>query len=536
MSQNSPPFPTKFSIWGYLFLLPIFCYFYVLITYWYNFPFYDDYNVELKFLLDYQSASTFFEKLKIIFAQHNEHRVATIRLLTLLDFNLRGHLNFLDLILIGNLSLVVVVWVLTTQNPLPTTHNSRPTTKDSRLKTLYPLLITILIFSFQSWDNQFWALASVQNFGIYALVTLAIHFLVRHKLLFYLLFSLLAIATSGSGIVIIPVVLGFLILEKRWKELVISSVVLGLSLSLYFYQFQPSKQGISILNRILDGQIFEIIAFFFGFLGSNFYHPSVSFLAPVVGFVGFVWVIYLTNRKYYNSNPTIYLILIFLIITAGLAALGRSEKGIESAFPSRYRISSSIFIATCLISMLEIIPQRFKKWAFGISFVITITLYVLSIYFYLPRIKKNQELRMVDVWLVQHNMGVMGHFDTNFATPIIKKSIQSQIFELPKEQILSKKIDFTNSVITNLDSNFTVDWIKETNTTIAVLGWVKPAFKGKTVLLSINDSTAFQSLFVKRYDLVAKYNSLQYQDNGVFFVIPKDNWNKQKFPKRIIFK
>ena len=505
-------------------MLPTFYYFYVLTTYWYNFPFYDDYNVELKFLLDYQSANTSFEKLKLIFAQHNEHRVATIRLLTLLDFNLRGHLNFLDLILIGNLSLVVVAWVLIT-------HNSKLINQDSRLKTHYPLLTTLLIFSFQSWDNQFWALASVQNFGIYALATLAIHFLVRHKLLFYLFFSLLAIATSGSGIVIVPVVLGYLVLEKRWKKLAISSVVLGISLLLYFYQFQPSKQGISILNRILDGQIFEIIAFFFGFLGSNFYHPSVSFLAPIAGFTGFIWVIYLTIKKYYNSNPTIYLILIFLVITAGLAALGRSEKGIESAFPSRYRISSSIFITTCLISMLEIIPQRFKKWAFGISFVITFTLYVLSIYFYLPRIKKNQELRIVDVWLVQHNMGVMGHFDTNFATPIIKKAIQNQIFALPKEQILSKKIDFTNSVITNLDSNFTVDWIKETRATIAILGWVKPAFKGKTVLLSLNDSTAYQSLFVKRYDLVAKYNLLQYQDIGFFFVIPKDEWNRRKFIK-----
>ena len=138
---------------------------------------------------------------------------------------------------------------------------------------------------------------------------------------------------------------------------------------------------------------------------------------------------------------------------------------------------------------------------------------------------------MVDVWLVQHNMGVMGHFDTNFATPIIKKAIQNQIFELPKEQILSKKIDFINSEITNLDSNFTIDWIKETNTTIAVLGWVKPTFKGKTVLLSLNDSTAYQSLFVKRYDLVAKYNSLQYQDIGFFLVIPKGEWNKRKFIK-----
>ena len=143
----------------------------------------------------------------------------------------------------------------------------------------------------------------------------------------------------------------------------------------------------------------------------------------------------------------------------------------------------------------------------------------------------NQELRMVDVWLVQHNLGVMGHFDTNFAKPIIKKSIQNQIFELPKEQILSKKIDFSSSGITNLDSNFTVDWIKETNATITVLGWVKPAFKGKTVLLSLNDSTAYQSLFVKRYDLVAKNNSLQYQDTGFFFVIPKDDWNKRKFIK-----
>jgi hypothetical protein len=514
LSNNSKYTPrSKLLIISILIAFPVVFYFVTLCYFQFNFPFYDDYNVVLKTVLDWQSTSSFSQKAYQLFAQHNEHRLVVVRSLSLLDYILRGQVVFTDLIWLGNLSLVVVAWVLL-----------RSHTKVLFSSITYCLsLITpiLLLFQFQSWDNQFWAMASIQNFGIYAFVCLSIYFAKEQKPHLSLLFAALCIGTSGSGLFIVPTLLLFYFIQKQWRNLTITGIVLGILCVLYFYHYQSSAQNGSITDRLLHGNWLEMAVFFGAFLGNNLYHPAMPFVAPVVGWLGAGWVLYLFIKKYYKTNPTLFYMLVFILLTAIAAALLRSSRGLEGAYPSRYRITSSLFLATLFLTTMQVLKPQIKKWVLAIGLVGSMALYVLSIYVYFPRIRNNQELRMADDWLFENGYNVAGHFDSAFATDILKKS--NAIFRLPKaENNLQKSIgrDIKSSARdSNTKTEHAIDWISPSQS--AIKGWVRflrPVTSQKIYV--VVNGTIYESLFFKRYDLVAQKKSAAYQDTGFLAILP----------------
>ncbi len=521
-----------------LIALPILFYFVVLGSFQYNFPFYDDYNVVLKTVLDWHNSTSFSQKITQLFTQHNEHRLVVVRSLSLLDYFLRGQIVFTDLIWLGNLSLLVVGWVLyrchgswvvgrgqKTSSPFFTVHSSLFT-------------VSLLLFQFQSWDNQFWAMASVQNFGIYAFVCLALYFATQQKPYHALLFAALCIGTSGSGLFIVPTLLLFYFIQKQWRNLTISAVILGALCLLYFYQYQSSAQNGSVTDRLLHGNWLEMAVFFGAFLGNNLYHPALPFVAPIVGWLGTGWVLYLFFKKYYQVNPTLFYILIFVLLTALAAALLRSSRGIEGAYPSRYRITSSIFLATLFLTMMQVLKSRTKAWVLGLGLMGSLALYLLSIYIYFPRIRNNQELRIADAWFFQHGYNVAGHFDSAFATDILRKSdtvfglqIQSSTVRDYKSRLTTSFDKFQKNAKTtsNIQTENGIDWMNPSQS--AIKGWVrflKPVTSQKTYV--VVNGTIYETLFFKRYDLVAQKKSAAYQDTGFLAILPhtvdisKQNW------------
>ncbi len=506
-------------------------YFATLGYFQYNFPFYDDYNVVLKTILDWKSSGTFSEKLSQLFAQHNEHRLVVVRSISLLDYFLRGKIVFIDLIWLGNLSLLVVGWVLyksrgswvvgrgqKTSSPFFTFHFSLFTT-------------SLLLFQFQSWDNQFWAMASIQNFGIYAFVCLSVHFATQQKPYHALLFATLCIGTSGSGLFIVPTLLLFYFIQKQWRNLTISAVVLGTLCLLYFYQYQSSSQNGSVIDRLLHGNWLEMAMFFGAFLGNNLYHPSLPFIAPIVGWVGACWVLYLFFSKYYKVNPTLFYILVFILLTAIAAALLRSSRGLEGAYPSRYRITSSLFLATIFLTSMHVLESKIRSWVLGLGLMGSLALYVLSIYVYFPRIRNNQELRMADAWFFENGYNVAGHFDSVFATNILKKS--DAIFKLQTNEASHSIIfdNFKKVIKSKPDTNteYGIDWINPSKS--AIKGWVRflRPVTAQKIYVVVN-GTVYETLFFKRYDLVASQKSAAYQDTGFLAILPntidisKQNW------------
>ena len=129
--------------------------------------------------------------------------------------------------------------------------------------------IPFILFQLQLWENTFWGMAAMQNFGIIFFI-LALLYLIssdkRNHFYLALFVAFLATYTSGNGITIFPVCLVLLVLQRRFKDVFLFFGVSIILVFLYFYRFQfpennPSMVGIGIKNIVLG---------FFTFLGSVF--------------------------------------------------------------------------------------------------------------------------------------------------------------------------------------------------------------------------------------------------------------------------
>ena len=99
---------SKKIISGVLIIIPIITFFGMFFFYMVNAPIYDDYQAVLDFLNKYISTDSISEKIRLLFSQHNEHRVVYSRIWTIISYKLQTNVNFTFLALIGNLSLLVI--------------------------------------------------------------------------------------------------------------------------------------------------------------------------------------------------------------------------------------------------------------------------------------------------------------------------------------------------------------------------------------------------------------------------------------------
>ena len=80
-----------------------------------------------------------------------------------------------------------------------------------------------------------------------------------------------------------------------------------------------------------------------------------------MGLLGIFYFIFLTLKRYYLKNPTIYFFMLFLVLIGLLASLARSGFGVDQAFSYRYRILSITMGVLIYISLVELVSQ-FEKY------------------------------------------------------------------------------------------------------------------------------------------------------------------------------
>lgn len=514
-------------------LLPVIVYLLLLLRYSYNFPFYDDYIAVLEALARWRDTSNINEKLSLLVEQHNEHRIAYIHSVALIDDFLRGSVYFTDLIFWGNLSLLLVLWIL-----------YRSTKTLSSVSSLWLLPVALLLFQFQSWDNTYWAMASLANFGIHGWVITAIYLASRREPWAWpgaIFATLLALGTIGSGLFLIPVVLAVWAVEKRFRELLLGGIVLTVAVLLYFKGYQQPAGYPSIGQTLAKADWGQLLVFWGAFLGSNAYHPALSFVAPLIGWCGIGWFLLLTFRLYFLKNPLLYGVLGFLVLTALAVALNRYGRGIEGAYPSRYRMNSSLFLAATYLTVVDLTEVKWKKWVVVAGCAATLALYSLSVYVYLPRIENNYELRVADNWLFRHQMPIAGSYRLKDANEMLKKSVREGLFIPPplpenlfKNSVARKQLGVglpvaADTSLKNNAAEYDIDEVKIVDNQVVIRGWVRFKQAGLTlneVYIFVNNEKGYPTLFLKRYDLFEKYHDVRYQDTGFLGVVPLNEWPK----------
>ena len=298
-------------------------------------PYWDDYNAVLRFLNNFYD-SDISEKVKLFFSQHNEHRIVFNRIVELLQLKLFGEINFLYLVLIGNVGWFLVIYLLWRY------------AKSENISFIYfsPVLIVLLAFSHN--ELMTWAMASIQQYYQILFSLISIYFLVNKKLFYALGAMILSIFTGGGGIVLIPLFVVYMILHRNWKNLFVTLMISAIILFIYFVVLGYEKPGHhpSILNTLKNPKmIIEYILVFIGSLAGS---------KTAAATIGTALIIFFAYKLKYSYKKTPFLVwsILFILGTATATALARAGFGIEQALSSRYSEYSLLFLSLIYLQYL----------------------------------------------------------------------------------------------------------------------------------------------------------------------------------------
>lgn len=392
-------------------LVPIIVYLIIVYKFSDNIPFWDDYDAILGYLTFYVQED-FPGKVSMLFQSHNEHRIFLVRVITISYYYLFGEINFIPLIYIGN-TFYVGVFVLV----------YKVFKNDLKINLIYFIPIPIILFQTQYFTNSVWAMASLQNFGILFVSLLSLYLLHKEKFVAALIIGVLAIYTSGNGLLVFPIgAFGLWIKQRRGRLFYIWCAIGVIAIGLYFFGYKSNPEHPSIWEAILNP--LNAAEYLLNFTGSYFKiwrtHTVWAFSAIIL-----MLICLIVLKKYYLNMPMLSSILLFLILTACLTTLSRSGFGASQAFTDRYRMYSAMFVAISYLMGLRIISNdKFKQLLFTVVLIISVLNNSYSFTKYYPRFE-NHQTRLE----LSNAKPYYPHVD--IVTKTLKRSEKLGIYKLP---------------------------------------------------------------------------------------------------------
>jgi hypothetical protein len=311
-----------------LFLFPFVLYVIYVIRYSLNIPIWDDFDLILHFINNFVLAASLKERLLLLFLQHNEHRMVFERIIFVLQYYLFGEVTFESLNYFGNLgwllSVAFLAYVWKDKN--------HPSALD-----LLPYAYLLLAFIYT--ESMFWASSSLSFYWSAFFALLFIYFLVRDSCFLICALLGLALFTSGGGLGLIPLALGYLLIKRHYKHLIIFTLYSLVIVSVYFYHYAWPQPG-EDLFRLTDFLLY--LKYGFTFLGASWeLLTGVQGSGLVCGVIGCLFLAVLWFKS--PSDDFTWLLLGFVVLVAAEAALLRSRLGIGQALSTRYAQYSMLF-------------------------------------------------------------------------------------------------------------------------------------------------------------------------------------------------
>lgn len=388
-------------------------YFVLLQKYAVNIPLFDDHALKA-FLVNYLDTDTFSQKITEIFKQHNEHRIALTRVVTLFSYWSKGVIDYRFLMLVGNTFLVgilVIFWKIF---------------RKTQIQSYFFLPIPFLLFQLQHSENTFWGMAAVQNFGIVFWLLVVFYFLNSTKswgIFWAILAQFVATFTSGNGFLGAVVGLVILFLQKRYKNGAIWLVMSGLMAILYFFDYDkpkgnPStevfslslftKGGLSFLGSLAD--ILPQSPLNSRILFASIFGGFLLFSILIITFI----VIYRSDffRKHNQSDGFDYFVLSVLMLvgaTTLIVTFSRIGFGINTMLTGRYKIYSIIVLISCYLFAIKYLRNRALQLFWSVSFLGSLAFNLVSNYAYFEDV------------VAHRNLMVSNQFNAYFETEKVTK-------------------------------------------------------------------------------------------------------------------
>jgi len=314
--------------------LPVMPFFVVVFQNAPNIPIMDDYDAILSFLSKWK-LSGWEQRLTLLFAQYNEHRLLYSRLVYVVYYSLFGNVNFRNLIFIADLQLVFIASIAV--------HFIRKCMQ--KHWQIISFLSVLCIFDFNTYENGSIAMYGMQNYGVIFLFFLSLYFYSRGGkwIIGATIMQVLCIFSSGNGMIgALFIALCMAMSGSKWARWISISVTV-FCIPLYFISYelvsQPNKLPFDILT---------VAVYFIRMCGAHFSFDWSFFFGIALLIILFLVFPYDKIRTNKELWPVIC-ILGFLLLSMGTAAFFRACLSGAQFQTSRYLIYPQLLIVVVVL-------------------------------------------------------------------------------------------------------------------------------------------------------------------------------------------
>lgn len=317
-------------------------------------PFWDDFDIQLSFILSWLDAPSWRERLGYLFARNGEHFVVTNKIATLFDYYLFSELNFRRLIIYGNIAFLGGV-VLFARYAAPS--------------PWWRAWALVLVLCPQYPQSFLWAAGSLQHLSVFLWVMLAL-LCARSGSVFSLFFFALATVTQGNGALAAGAWSVTLLLQGRLRQGL--RWLAGAGILLFPVISSSSDSQHLALSLVTVARYIAVL------LGSSV-APTAD-MSALVGSCAIIGAV-IALRPIARREPFLAAILVWLLATAAANAVARAQFGVDYGFiQSRYRIVSVLFIAALVLSGVALCGSVARRRLLGaIACALVAVVYVIKL-------------------------------------------------------------------------------------------------------------------------------------------------------------
>ncbi|MCP9762734.1 hypothetical protein EGI31_07175 [Lacihabitans soyangensis] len=494
-----------------------------------NFPIADDYEAFFDFNNKFFGLKGFWEKIDLVFSQHNEHRIATLRIINLTYFYFSGKVDLAVFRIIGlvfYISSMIFLYLEAAFN----------------LKRFYFFLpIPILMLSFAYAEIYYLAMESLSHFPMIFFTVGTIYTAISRKFTFLpLVFLFFGVFSNGNGILLMPIVFVGLAMQKEYKRLFIWSMFSLLISYIYFYDYESGK---SVFKLDIIPYLLKVYPIYIGGIG-GFGSLKTNL---VLGLLALALILFFVIfRKAYKKELSLTLMLAFYLLTFLIISIKRNEYGTEFLQRGAYLINS-VMIFTLLYMLF--FKEFLRPWKLESSFKkVTLFFAVIILAGFAYQIKNyrtwietlkydERETRNDEMMYLGNTLDLYKDRKTLYNIPLVSNHriedlVQKGYFDLDKikESVVSKIFDSSKFKIRTVskDCGFEIKKIEgfaiKENPYLRIKGNYYGVFRARSLKLGI----ILESKGKKSYFLIPALNAhlslfeeVKAQSVGFDFLLPK---------------
>ena len=406
-------------------LAPVIVYFMAWDYYAINIPKWDDHALK-EFIEKFHNAPNWKEKILALFKQHNEHRISLTRLIAWLDYYIFGALNYRHLMMAGNLLLLAIIplWYIILKK------NKKP------LSAILPVPFIWLTLAF--WENMYWGMSAVQNFGVVTLVLWTLYLCINSNQLVFglsLFLAWITILTSGNGLFVLPIGALLLFLLQNRKRFALWLINSAVAIFCYFNWYNRE----SVVNPESKATIVQLAKGYMAFLGSFAEsipvtdHFKACFLVGILLFlvaisIGSTTLFRILRNKYtvkFERITDLFCLgaILFILGTALIVVYNRAGFGVEGLITSKYKIYSVLLLIVAYLYI--VIPIRGSFLSPYVTAIVFLALIfnVFSYHYHLVDAYNLRKMLVTDQFNWTYtSKELKAPEDTTFASKIIAKT------------------------------------------------------------------------------------------------------------------